>query len=189
MGFFDKIIKTIVSASRPVYKFENNQIHFKINDDYISHDLNNYDMKTRHDSYVQQAYTINNEDIFLEYIKLDMNSSWFGEPLSVYEGFFKEKLAIRTLQTLENKEISNYVFQTKKVNDSFVLHFINIYSSDSNAIIVDTKGELYKKLLSCLDSSYEYKFEDEEKGSVNFNISIVKENAIRGYIRLDESDN
>jgi hypothetical protein len=69
-----------------------------------------------------------------------------------------------------------------KVDDSFVLHIVYIYTAVSDIIIVDMKGELYQNLLSRLDDSYEYKFNDEEKGFVNFNISMIKENNIQNFI-------
>lgn len=61
---------------------------------------------------------------------------------------------------------------------------IYIYSPVLNIMILDTKGDLYKNLLLKLDSKYEYKYSSYNRGDVNFNISIVKENSIRSYFGL-----
>lgn len=186
MGFFNKIVDFIAKASLPTYKFENNQLHFKLKtDEYFDYDLENYEMKTRHDPYALEAYTIRTNNIFLEYIRLDNNASWNGQPLSIYQGFLKEKLNIKDFELLEKEEINNYNFKTYKIDKSFILHIIYIYTSISDIIIIDTSGNLYKNLLSKLDEKYLYKFDKEEKGSVNFNISIVRENCFRNYIGYD----
>ena len=187
MGFFKNIVKFIKTASIPTYKFEDNMLIFKIKaEEFYQYNLENYEMKTRHDSYVLEAYTLHNKDIFLEYIRLDNNSQWNGQALSLYEGFMKEKLKIKDIQTIEKKEINSYTFKTYKINNSFILHMIYIYTAVSDIIILDTKGELYKNLLSKLDNDYLYKFENEEKGEINFNISMVKENTIRGFFNASD---
>ena len=187
MGFFNKIAKFIASASIPTYKFEDNKLIFKVKaEEFYEYDLSNYEIKTRHDSYVIEAYTLNNQDIFLEYIRLDNTTTWNGQALSLYESFFKEKLNIKEFNTMEKKELGNYVFKTYKINDSFVLHMIYIYTTNSDIIILDTKGNLYKNLLFRLDGKYEYKFENEEKGDINFNISLVKENSLKGFFNASD---
>lgn len=189
MGFFQKIANFIAKASIPSYKFENNQLHFKLrNDEFFKYDLIDYEMKTRHDSYIMEAYTLSTQDIFLEYIRLDTSAAWRGQPLSLFEGFFKEKLKIRSFDVLENKEISNYTFKVYKIDDSFVFHMIYISTAVSDLMIIDTKGELYKDLIFRLDGKYTYKYDKEEKGSVNFNISMVKENCIKGFFNAEESE-
>lgn len=187
MGFFEKIVKFIASASTPIYKFEDNKLIFKINkEEFFEYDLDDYEIKTRHDSYVSEAYTLNNEDIFLEYIRLDHNSTWNGQALSLYENFFKEKLNIKEFEIIEKKEIENYTFKTYKINDSFVLHLIYVYAVNSDMILIDTKGDLYKSLLLKLNKQYEYRFEKEEKGDINFNISMVKENSLKGFFNAND---
>jgi len=187
MGFFTKVLKFIAKASIPTYKFDDNKLYFKVkSEEFYEYELGEYDIKTRHDPFVLEAYTLGNKDIFIEYIKIDNNSQWIGHALSLYEGFFKEKLVIKSMDTIEKKEIGQYVFKTYKINDSFVLHLIYIYTAVLDVIILDTKGELYKQLLFRLDGNYEYKFDNEEKGDVNFNISMVKENCIRNFLRSDD---
>ena len=189
MGLFQNIAKFLAKASIPTFKFENNQLHFKLkNDEFFEYDLGSYEIKTRHDSYILEAYTLYNQDIFLEYVRLDPSAAWKGQPLSLYEGFFKEKLSIRDLSVIEKKEITNYTFKVYKVDESFVLHMIYISTVVSDIMIIDTKGELYKNLIFRLDGNYIYKHKKEEKGSVNFNISLVKENAIRGFFHAEESE-
>lgn len=182
MGFFKQVVDFIKKASIPSFRFENNHFYFKLRDDtFYEYDLKEYDMKTRHDSYVIEAYTLSNEDIYLEYMKTDPNTSWNGEALSLYQDFFKEKLFIKSFETLETKKIGTYTFKSFKIDESFVLHMIHIFMGRSDVIIIDMKGDLYKNLLFRLDGNYLYKYDEEEKGSVNFNISMVKENNLRSF--------
>lgn len=187
MGFFDKVLKFIATAAIPTYKFEDDKLHFKVKtEEFYEYDLGYFDMKTRHDTFVLEAYTLRTDDIFLEFIRIDNNTQWESHALSLYESFFKEKLLIKSMDVIEKIVIDHYTFKTYKINDSFVLHLIHIYTAVSDIIIVDTKGELYKQILFRLDGKYEYKFDNEEKGEVNFNISMIKENCIRNFLRSDD---
>lgn len=90
--FQKKVLDFIAKASIPLFKFENNHLFFKLkNDEFYEYELKNYDIKTRHDPFVLEAYTLNTEEIFLEYIRIDHNSRWNGQALSFYEGFFLKK--------------------------------------------------------------------------------------------------
>lgn len=186
MSFFKKIANFIAKASISTFKFENNQLCFKLkNDEFYEFDLVDYEIKTRHDSYIIEAYTLSTQRIFLEYIRLDSNTNWKGQPLSLYEKFLKEKLKIKELNVLEKKQINSYTFKTYKVDDDFVLHIIHISTVMDEVLIIDTKGDLYKNLLFRLDGKYIYKYDKEKKGNVNFNISMVKENCIKDFFNAN----
>lgn len=182
MGLLNTIIQFIAKASIPTFKFENNSLFFKLkNDDFYEYELDDYEIKTRHDPYVLEAYTLQTSTLFLEAIRTDSNTSWNGQALSLYEGFFKEKLHLRMMETIEKKEIGNYTFKVYKLDESFIVHMIYISFGMNEILILDTQGELYKNVLFRLDGKYIYKFQKEEKGNVNFNISLVKENCLRGF--------
>lgn len=177
MGFFRKILKFIVNASIPIYKFQDNAIFFKTElDDYFKYELGKYDIKTRHDPFVVEAYTIRNKDIFLEYIKADENATWRDDPLDMFQTFIQKKMFIKDFKVVEDIKISNYTFRTYLADNSFAIHLIHINSGLYDVMIVGTKGNLYRGLLSELDSSYKYKFYDEQKVDIDFNISMVKDN-------------
>ncbi|QKF81579.1 hypothetical protein [Halarcobacter ebronensis] len=183
--FFKKFFEYLAKATLPIYRFENNRLYFRFdNDQYYKYELLDYDIKTRHDSYVIEGYTLSNADIHLEYIKVESDVSWNVEVVSAYEDLIKEKLKIGSLKVLEEKNIKTYTFKTYKADDSFVFHLIFIYTTSSNLLIIDTKGTLYKELISRFDSTYEYKYKEEQKGDINFNISIIKENSMRSYFGL-----
>lgn len=182
MGFFKKIMKSILQASIPPFVFENNQLNFHLsNEDTISYDLGTYDLKTRHDPYSFEAYTLKNSDIHLEYIKLDINASWNGLSRSFYESLLKEKLKLKSMDVLKREEFGHFEFTTYKINDSFILHLIFIWEVQKDIFIIDTKGELFKDLLTHLKDDYVYEYDNEEKGSINFDISLVKNNAFHSY--------
>lgn len=51
--------KTITKLSRPYFSLEENELKFKINsDDFFKFPISNVETKTRHDSYVLEAYTL-----------------------------------------------------------------------------------------------------------------------------------
>lgn len=182
MGFFTKIINAIKKASIPSFIFENNQLVFHVrHNKTIVYDLGTYDLKTRHDPYVFEAYTLHNSDIYLEYIKLDSNATWNGFSRGFYESMMKENLKLKSLEVLKRQEHKNFEFSTYKVDESFILHLIFIWGAQQDIFLIDTKGKLFTTLMKAVDKTYEYPYASEEKGSVNFDISLVKNNAFKSY--------
>ncbi len=173
-----------MQASLSTFTFENNQLKFLIGaDSFYLYDLGQYDMKTRHDPYAIEAYTLKNSDIHLEFIKTDVSASWRGQPRSFYEGLLKEKLNLKSMELLERFEIDRYEFSTFKIDDSFIFHFIYVWENQKNTFIIDTQGKLYKELLLKLKNDYIYTFSGATKGNVNFDISLVKNNAFEYYFK------
>lgn len=182
MGILKNIMQFIAKATIPTYRFENNNLLFKIGSDkFYSYELEEYDIKTRHDPYVISAYTLVTKNIHLEFMRFDNDVNLNANILSVYEDLIKEKLKIKRLEVIEEKDIDTYCFKTYKADNSFIFHIVSLYTSFSELIIIDTKGRLYKELLLSLDSNYVYTFDEEQKGDVNFSISLVKENSMRSY--------
>ena len=190
MGFFSDIFKSLVkiSGSTFVFNADKNLLQFKkLDDEYIKFPLEEgFEIKSRHDSYVIDAYTLKSKNIFIEYINLDQMASWRGLPRTIYEKFLKEKLKIRTLALLERKDIKNYEFSIFKVDDDFIIHFIYINEGSKDIFLIDTEGKLYTELLYNFFKKYKYTFDDEEKGEVNFDISIVKDNSVRQYFTFND---
>ena len=188
MGFFKNIISSFSRMGKSVFSFnkDKSEISFSIKDDerYI-YNLHEFKKKSRHDSSVIDAYTLKTEDIFIEYINLDSFSSWNGLSRGYFEDLLKNKLKI-TLDLQERVDIKNYEFSTYKVNSSFIIHLIYIYEGSTDVFILDTKGKLFKELLKSLDNSFEYKYDEYEKGSVNFEISLVKENFLKHYFNSSD---
>lgn len=191
MGFIKRalksVIKSFVKISRPVFTFEDNQLKFKIDLDkfYIYNIDDNYETKTRHDPYVNEAYTLTTEDLFIEYIKVDHDVTWDGLPSSHFISLFKERLGIKNMDLLEKYEYEGYDFVTYKIDNHFVLNFIYIYELQKDVFILDIKSELYTNLLKNFDSKYVYKYDKNEESKMAFDISLVKENAFKNYFRLD----
>lgn len=188
MGFFKNIVDYIVKNSIPMYRFENNSLCFKLPDgNFYEYPVEDYDIKTRHDPYIIHAYTLKTKELFLEHIKNDQSTQWNGQALSLYKGFLRDKLKIKELNLLEKKEIGNYTFKIYEIDESFIIHIIYIFGSSSDTIIIDAKGSLYKGLRQKIEPLYEYKYEQKEKGEINFDISIVKENNLGGYFGLQNN--
>lgn len=190
MGFFKNIIKTILKVSRPIFTFEDNELRFKISSDFFyTYTLENFDIKTRHDPYVFEAYTLKTSDIFLEYVQVDDDTFWQGDSLGLYEDFLKEQCRFQSLKTLEKRSIKNYEFRIYEVEENHIIHLVYIWEANKDIFILDNKVELYKILLSNLDKSYIYKFEDKLKINFDFNSSIVKQNAFSSYFSTDNNSN
>ncbi|MGB5793131.1 hypothetical protein [Poseidonibacter sp.] len=189
MGFFKQVFKSvfknIIDLSRPIFTFENNELKFKINSEYYyTFALNNYETKTRHDSYILEAYTINSDNLFVEYVHVDNDVTWNGLASSFFVNLFKEKLPINSMKIIEKKEFEHYEFITYKINDEFTLNFIYIYEINKDNFIIEKNAELYINLLQSFQKDYKYKFDKNQDLEFDINISIVKENALNGYFNL-----
>lgn len=186
MGFFKNVIDYISKASRLIFKVENNSLQFLLDsDEYFTYPIENLNKTVRNSFEVEDGFTISNSDIFLESVVLKNDSQWSGQPRSVYEDYFKYKLNIKSLVTLNRKDIGNYEFTTYKIDDSFILHLIYIWDSNENVFIFDSNGKLFTTLLSKLENNYSYEYQDHQKGEINFDISIVDDNILGEYFQSE----
>lgn len=194
MGFITRtlksIIKSVVRLSRPVFNFEDNKLNFKVSSEHFySFDLDNYETKTRHDSYTMEAYTIRTDDLFIEYVHTDRDVQWRGLPSSLYIGFLKDSLGFKTMNILEKKEYKNFDFYTFKIDEHFILNFIYIYEVNKDVFILDIKSELYENLLRNFDKDYKYKFEKNKEKVLDIDISIVNKNNFFNYFGHEDMGN
>lgn len=186
MGFFKSLVKSFIKLSRPRFSFDENQLKFKINSDkFYIYEIEDYETKTRHDSYVIDAYTIKTENLFIEHIQIDNDVQWRGLASSLYTTFLKEKLGLKSMKILETKEYDGYDFITYEIDEHFILNFIYIYEINKDTFILDAKSELYENLLQNFDSSYTYRFPKNKDTKMNIDISIVRDNAFMYYFGLE----
>ena len=186
MGIIKNFLKSFIKLSRPRFTFTDNKLIFKINSDlFYEYAIENYETNTRHDSYVLDAYTLKSDEIFLEHIHVDNDVEWEGLPSSIYTSFLKEQLKFKNMEVLEKFEYDGFDFITYKLDNHFILNFIYIYEINKDTFILDVKSNLYTKLLKSFDSSYEYNYEKNSQEVLNLDISLVKQNAIYGYFKLD----
>ena len=184
------IVKSIVKLSRPIFSFEDNNLSFKISsENFYLYELDNYETKTRHDSYTVEAYTIESDNIFIEYIHTHSDVQWRGLPSSLYQEFLKDRLGFKTMDILEKKEYENFDFYTFKIDNHFILNFIYIYELNKDVFILDVKSELYENLLKNFDEDYEYKFEKNKENILDIDISIVNENNFFNYFGHEDMSN
>lgn len=178
------VFKKITKLSRPYFYLEENQIKFKIDSDvFYDYPIDNIEIKTRHDSYVLDAYTLSNDDIHLEYIHTDTDVSWNGLAIGYFINLLKSNLKIKEMELLEKKEFPHYEFLTYKIDNSYILNIIYIYEVNKEIFIVDKKSNLYTDLLKNFEKSYTYNY-SKNKTKLNFNISLVRNNAIFNYFSL-----
>ncbi len=82
----------------------------------------------------------------------------------------------------EEHKFENYTLSTYVINNTCILHLIHIFEMYKDTFIIDTKGDLYHKLLTCLkEEKVEYHYTKEKKMDVDFDISLTKENAFSYY--------
>jgi hypothetical protein len=192
MGFIKRTIKTIIKSivklSRPIFLFEDNNLRFKVSPEYFySFELDNYETKTRHDSYTLESYTVKSDSLFIEYVHIQNDVQWRGLPSSLYIEFLKDRLGFKKMETLEKLEFKNFDFYTFKIDDHFILNFIYIWEINKDVFILDIKSELYTNLLKNFDKEYEYKFEQNKENTLDIDISIVKENNFFNYFGYSDS--
>ena len=183
MNFFKKLLNSLNHISRPIFSFDAHQsaISFVLpNDEFFSFTLENYDVKTRHDPYVFEAYTFNSKDIFFEYIHLDSVCNWNGLGRSFFEDLLKKKIN-QNLVLKERYEIGHYEFSTYETESNGFLHLIFIWDVSKSIFLIDKKGILYKEFLSLLKSDYKYLYEDKKIYDLDIEVSLVKHNSLNQY--------
>jgi len=186
-NIFKSLLKGLINVSRPTFTFENNELKFKINSDkYYTYNLENYETKTRHDSYILDAYTISTDDIIVEYIHTDDDVSWNGLAHKLFLDLLRVKLKVKSYEIYEEKVFDNYTFLTIKYGEN-ILNVIHIYEVNKEIFVVDKNSDFYEKLYKCFDESYIYSFDKTNNTKLNINISIVKENAFFDYFSSDPS--
>ena len=186
---FDSFFKTIKKLSRPYFSLEENELKFKIDSDtFYIFPITNIETKTRYDSYVLEAYTIKADNLHVEYIHTADDISWNGQALSFFKDLLKETIKAKSMELLEQKEFGHYEFMVYKIDNNFTLNIIYIYEVNKEVFIVDAKGDLYENLLKIFDKTYEYNFERKAINSIDLNLSLVKNNAMKSYFALQSGD-
>ena len=194
MSFITKslknILKSILKLSRPTFNLEDNILKFKINSEYFyTYTLDDYDTKTRHDSYILEAYTLKSKNLFIEYIHTDADVSWNGLPSSFFIEVVKSKLNLKSMVVLESYEFNNYVFTTYKIDNHFILNFIYISEINKEIFILDISSQLYTNLLCNFKKDYKYTYPKNEDDIVEFNFSLTRENNLNNYFSYESSGN
>jgi len=181
---FKSVFKTLKKLSRPYFTLEGNELKFKIDsDNFYLFPISNIETKTRHDPYVLEAFSMNANQLYIEYIHTDADVSWNGQAFSFFRNLLKHEIKAKSMDLIEKKEFGHYEFVTYKIDDSYILNLIYIYEINKEVFIVDLKGDLYENLLRNFEKDYVYKFERNKNLDLNLNTSIVKNNAIYGYFR------
>lgn len=187
MGFFKNLLNSVIKNSQPTFSFEDNSLKFNISDvEPFIFELQDYDMKTRHDPYVIEAYTLKNESIFLEKIRTDIDVSWRGSATSLFQSFFKSELKINRFENIDSRDIQNFELIIFHVDKQFFLYYIYIYEPNKDVFIIDTKGDLFQALCKKLDISFDHDFSVSNKGHVNFDISLTKNNHFGEFFRYEQ---
>lgn len=181
--------KTITKLSRPYFSIEENELKFKIDsDNFFKFEITNVETKTRHDSYVLEAYTLKTNDLLIEYIHTDNDVLWNGQALGFFLDLVKETKKSRNMELLEKYEFPHYEFLTYKIDNGYVLNIIYIYELNKDVFIIDKKSELYENLLKNFIKDYEYKFERNQDMYLDLNISLTKNNAMKSYFNATSGD-
>ncbi|RXK00220.1 hypothetical protein CRU98_03420 [Arcobacter sp. CECT 8986] len=185
MGFFKTILKSFFKVSRPIFSMEENILRFKVNSDYFyEFTLDNFEIKTRHDPYVIDAYTLKSKDIYLEHIRVDSDVIWNADALSIYENFLVEQLKLKEIKVVEHKKFEHYEFIVYKIDSTFIIPLIYIWEGSKDVFILDFDSSLYRKLLLQMDKSYRFEFKSEDILRVDFDSSLVKLNAFKSYFNI-----
>ena len=182
------IFKKVTKLSIPYFSLEENYLKFKITSEFsFKFLLSNIETKTRHDAYVLDAYNLKTKDIYIEYIHTINGVIWNSQPFSAFLDLLKDELKTNSFKNIFKKSFSPYEFNIYEVDNVYKLYIIYIYEIDKEIFIVDTKGELYKNLLSNFEKSYNCNFEKNENNCFDLNISLVKKNALNNYFKLASS--
>lgn len=170
------------------YSKKKEEIKFKISkEQYLTKKLNNSKYIYTSDNCTNNSYLLKEKRYFIEYISIDTNCNWNGLASGYFEREFKSELKLNSMEILERIDIKNYSFATFKINDKYSLNIISIYTSFTDTFIIDFDGELYNELLSTLNPSYIYKYEELPRYKDDYNYSLVQYNFFHNYFNRESS--
>jgi len=134
----------------------------------------------------QDTYKLSDENyeygkLFIEHISLEHSCSWNGLASGYFTYELKNRLKFNSFKLVNRFTKFNYEISTYKINDEKYVDIIDIFSVDSNILIIDNKGKLSSMLISKLDSKYEYKYLNEPRSDLDYNYSLVDNNMIFSY--------
>lgn len=161
------------------YQLQQEGIVFEHNDERVMLEFHNATKKMRHDRCVLRAYTIEDNDLHLEYVRLHPYCQWQGLPSSMYKIFFKQDIKSTKLRHRYKEgrfDISLYEADGKN------FYFVATYDGVSNLFILDFSGEFTTKICKqceAIEASREVEF--------RFNKSLVHFNFFNRYFTPKDS--
>jgi len=173
------------------YQFNTNKLVLGKTDSLVDLNFTNPKFQRQGSFCTTESYTISDENkdygyIFIESIELSNNCYWNGLPSSFLQNNIKQQLNLNSLKTVEDYDIDGYNFKTLKVNDDSYLNLIYIYSGNKNRFIIDSKGNLYDKLLRGFKKDYKNKYLKEKRFLGKYNDSLVRKNIINRYFEAEK---
>jgi hypothetical protein len=119
--------------------------------------------------------------LFIENIQLESNCHWNGLASGYFTYEFRTRMKFKTFELVDRFIKQNYEVSTYKVDGEKYLSIIEMYSVNNNVFILDNSGKLSVELIKLLDANYEYKYSDLPRADVQYDFSLVKNNAIYSY--------
>ena len=182
------IFKKVTKLSIPYFSFEDNELKFKIDsDNFYLFPISNIETKTRHNSYVLDAYNLKTKDIYIEYIHTINGVIWNSQPFSAFLDLLKDELKTNSFKNIFKKSFSPYEFNIYEVDNVYKLYIIYIYEIDKEIFIIDKKGLLFEKLIQNFDKTILVEYQNKDILDLNLNFSLVKNNGLRNYFKLASS--
>lgn len=135
---------------------------------------------------VNNSYTLSDENfnygrLFIESINLSSSCHWNGLPLGFFESNLSAQLNIKSMEKVEDFDISSYVFRTYKVNNDSYFSVIYIYGGNTDKFIIDYNGKFYDELLKSFKPDYKTNIYFQKRFLGNYNDSLVRKNLIQNY--------
>lgn len=182
MGLVSDFLKAISKIAIQHFSLEDTCLKFKIKGDtFFKYKVENFDIKTRHDPYAIESYTLNADDLYLEYVEIDEEAKWNFNPSTSFLDLFKKEMNVKTMVNLEKRSFKYYDFYVYRINEKYIINFIHIQDINKEIFIIDQKAELYEELLKKIVDDYHYMYDKNKIKIFDFNFSLTKRNAINNY--------
>lgn len=132
------------------------------------------------------TYTLSEESkeygkLFIENIRLDNNCQWNGLASGYFVYEFKNRNKYKSFKLVSRFLKSNFEVSTYLVDNEKYVDIIDIFSVNTNTLIIDSKGKLASLIISSLDSNTEYKYLNKPRLDFEYNYSLVNNNIIFHY--------
>ncbi len=140
------------------------------------------------------TYTLSDDNkeygkLFIENIQLDNSCQWNGLASGYFVYEFKNRSKFKSFKLVNRFLKSNFEVSTYLVDGEKYVDIIDIFSVNSNTLIIDSKGKLASMIISNLDSKYEYKYLDKPRLDFDYNFSLVNNNFFLHYFGRESMNN
>ncbi|MGB5920304.1 hypothetical protein [Arcobacter sp.] len=132
------------------------------------------------------SYTLKDDNkkygnLFLENIQLSTDCHWNGSVTGFFTYELKTRMKFKSFELVDRFSKDYYEISTYKVNNEKYVSIIDMYTVNSDVLIIDNNGKLSQEIIKILDPEFNFKYVNAPRTDINYNYSLVKFNMFNSY--------